>query len=90
VLRQWFGQRTVGEHAGKHVKLTPAEWERVLAQLPRRNKNGVRNRLVELNNQLRREFFRDGFVSQARLPEYMSRVLGERPRIPVRPRRARR
>lgn len=85
VLKRWFGQRTVGEHAGHHVRLTDAEWARVLAELPRRNKNGVRNRLVQLNEQLRREFFRDGFVSQARLPEYMSRVLGERPRIPIRP-----
>lgn len=90
VLRRWFGQRTVGLRAGHHVKLTEPEWERVLAELPQRNRNGVRNRLVELNKQLQLEFFRDGFVARDRLPQYMARVLGERPRIPVRPSRRRR
>jgi hypothetical protein len=89
VLRRWFGQRTVGEHAGKHIKLTDAEWARVLTELPRRNKNSVRGRIVELNKKLQAEFFRDGFVGQHRLREYMARVLGERPRIPVRPTRRR-
>ncbi len=89
VLRRWFGQRTVGEHAGKHVKLTDAEWERVLAELPRRNKNSVRGRIVELNRRLQGEFFRDGFLGKHRVREYMSRVLGERPRIPIRPTRRR-
>ncbi len=89
VLRQWFGQRTVGERAGQHVRLTDAEWEAVLRLLPRRNKNSVRGRIVELNRRLQTEFFRDGFVGKHRLPEYMARVLGERPRIPVRPTRRR-
>jgi len=90
VLRRWFGQRSVGEHSGHHVKLTEEEWSRVLAELPRRNRNGVRNRLVELNKALKPEFFRGGFVSVDKLPEYMARVLGERPRVPVRPQFTRR
>lgn len=90
VLRRWFGQRSVGEHAGHHVPLTEEEWARVLADLPRRNRNGVRNRLAELNAPLKVEFFRDGFVPRDRLPQYMARVLGERPRIPIRPPRIRR
>lgn len=89
VLRQWFGQRTVGEHAGHHVRLTDAEWAIVLERLPRRNKNSVRGRIIELNRRLQAEFFRDGFVGKHRLREYMGRVLGERPRIPVRPTRRR-
>jgi hypothetical protein len=90
VLRRWFGMRTVGDQAGHHVKLTPEEWARVLVDLPRRNKNSVRNRLVELNRALQREFMRDGFVSRDRLREYMARVLGERPRVPIRPKKSRR
>lgn len=90
VLRRWFGQRTIGPKAGHHVKLTEAEWDRVIAELPQRNRNGVRNRLVELNKQLQHEFFRDGFVARDRLPQYMARVLGERPRIPIRPTKRRR
>lgn len=85
VLRRWFGMRTVGPLAGHHVRLSDAEWERVLADLPMRNKDAVRNRLVLLNEPLKREFFRDGFVPRDRIKDYMSRVLGERPNIPLRP-----
>jgi hypothetical protein len=90
VLRRWFGPRTVGDRPGHHQPLTDAEWGTVLASLPMRNKNGVRDRLVELNRPLQAEFMRHGFVALDRLPEYMSRVLGERPRAPVRPARKRR
>lgn len=90
VIRRWFGPRTVGDHAGKHVKLTDIEWISVLEQLPRRNKKGVHDRIVVLNRQLQHAFFRDGFVARDRLPQYMARVLGERPRIPIRPTKRRR
>lgn len=90
VIRRWFGPRSVGPHAGRHTSLTDAEWEKVLSDLPRRNKKGVHDRIVVLNRQLQHEFFRDGFVARDRLPQYMARVLGERPRIPIRPTKRRR
>ncbi len=89
VVRRWFGQRTVGPSAGKHVALTEDEWKIVLSQLPRRTKSSVRQRIVALNEPLQREYLRHGFVSQALVREYMSKVLGERPRCPLRPRRVR-
>lgn len=83
VLRQWFGRRTYGEHAGKHVVLSDEEWGYVLNALGgRRNKQSVRNRICVLNEQLHRSMEVDGFVARDRLEEYMSRVLGEKPRRP--------
>jgi len=89
VLRRWFRQRTIGPQAGRHVRLTEVEWARVLAELPERNRTSVRNRIVELNRRLQAAYFRDGYLARDRLPAYMAEVLGERPRIPLRPRRRR-
>jgi hypothetical protein len=85
VLRRWFGPRSVGDRVGKHQRLTPEEWDIVLRELPRRNKKAVHDRIVELNKPLLREFLRDGFVARDHLAQYMTRVLGERPRVPIRP-----
>lgn len=83
VLRRWFGQRTVGEHAGRHVRLSPAMWERVLSELDnRRTRPSIRQRLSDLNKQLLTEFAVGGLVPRARLTEYMSRAIGEMPRVP--------
>lgn len=83
VLRRWFGQRTIGDCAGKHVKLTPEEWEIVLAALRgRRTEMSVRHRISVLNKRLHDEMSVDGYVARTRLREYMARVLGERPRQP--------
>lgn len=90
VLRRWFGPRSIGDHVGKHQRLTPEEWAVVLDQLPRRNKKAVHDRIVELNKPLLREFLRNGFVARDHLAKYMARVLGERPRVPIRPSPARR
>jgi hypothetical protein len=90
VLRRWFGPRTVGDKPGKHQALTEREWQIVLGELPNRNKKGCHDRMVELNRSLKQELFRNGFVSHDQLPQYMARVLGERPRIPIRPRKRRR
>lgn len=80
VLRQWFGVRTVGDLAGQHAKLTPDEWDRVLAALGgRRTPASVRKRISILNAQLAREMSVNGVVPRDRLREYMARVLGERP-----------
>lgn len=92
VLRQWFGRRTYGDQAGKHVALSDAEWQGVLDRLDqRRSKGSVRARLVVLNHQLKRELTVDGYIPRARYEEYYSRVLGENPRAPrVAPPRRRR
>jgi len=83
VLRRWFGQRTAGPDAGAHASLTPAQHERVAAELHgRRTGPSIQQRLCALNRILLAEFAVDGLVPRARLAEYMSRALGERPRVP--------
>lgn len=83
VLRQWFGVRTVGEHAGHHAKLEDHEWARVLELLGgMRSKNAVKNRLTVLNNQLRDRMLVNGYVPRDRLREYMQQAVGESPRRP--------
>jgi hypothetical protein len=86
VLYRWFGRRTAGPNAGHHVPLTDAEWNIVLDSLGRRRtRASVTQRLVVLNERLRREFVENGWlrngvatIDNAEL--WMSRVLGERPR----------
>lgn len=83
VLRRWYGQRTVGPDAGTHTSLTPAQRERVFAELGgRRPLSSIRQRLIVLNKRLLAEIGIDGIVARTRVAEYMSRVLGERPRMP--------
>jgi hypothetical protein len=83
VLRRWFGQRTAGDAAGGHAPLTPAQRDRVVAELGgRRTWPSIRQRLSDLNRQLLAEFAIDGLVPRARVAEYMSRAVGERPRLP--------
>jgi hypothetical protein len=83
VLRQWFGQRTYGDAAGKHVALTDEQWKMVLERLEgRRTQGSVRARLVVLNHQLKRELSVDGYIPKNRYEEYFARVLGENPRPP--------
>lgn len=83
VLRQWFGIRSVGDHAGHHASLTDAEWARVLELLGgMRTRRSVMQRIGVLNRALKREFSVDGYIPRDRVREYMARVLGERPRFP--------
>lgn len=83
VLRRWFGQRTIGVGQAKHQALTDEEWGYVLEALNgRRTQQSVRDRITALNKKLQDEMSVDGYVSRTRLAEYMSRVLGERPRKP--------
>lgn len=83
VLRQWFGIRTVGDHAGHHASLTDAEWARLLELLGgMRTRRSVMQRIGVLNRALKREFSVDGYIPRDRVREYMGRVLGERPRFP--------
>lgn len=97
VLRRWFGQRTIGTGQAKHQALTDEEWGYVLEALNgRRSQQSVRDRITALNKKLQNEMMIDGYLSRARLAEYMGRVLGERPRKPrmhatkpTRPRRRR-
>lgn len=100
VLRQWFGPRAYGPHAGKHVPLTDAEWEKVLEALGhQRTKGSVLARINVLNYELRVALTVDGYIPRQRFVEYYQRVLGENPRAPrvapvrrsrgLRPRRAR-
>ena len=83
LLRQWFGQRTVGSYAGQHVPLTREEWASVIAALGhRRTEASIRQRISMLNNALRRELSVDGYIPRDKYREYFSRVLGEKPRRP--------
>lgn len=95
VLRRWFGIRTFGEHQGKHMPLTPEQWNMVLDEDLRgvRSKNSVQQRLSALNHQLLNELLARQHLHyglkkgpkalrRAFVPEYMRRVLGERPRKP--------
>jgi hypothetical protein len=83
VLRQWFGIRTVGDHAGHHAPLTEAEWARVLELLgDMRTRRSILQRITVLNLAVKREFSVDGYIPRARVREYMARALGERPRFP--------
>lgn len=100
VLYRWFGMRTVGIDAGRHTRLTPEMWDTVLSELGgTRSRQSIRQRLNALNHKLlvelldrqqafygtrRSEGLRKGFV-----PEYMRRVLGEKPRLPPTRERAR-
>jgi len=93
VLHRWFGMHTSGEHAGRHASLTVAAWQRVLdVELSgRRTRQSVQNRFVLLNELLLKEFLVDGYVPITRVQEYMSRAVGERPRLPpTRPKRPKR
>lgn len=82
-LRQWFGKRTVGPHAGQHAKLTEDEWTRVRELFDgRRTVASIRRRISVLNAQLQREMMVNGFIPRDRIREYMDRVLGERPWFP--------
>ncbi len=83
IIRQWFGPRAYGEHAGKHVKLTDAEWAKVLERLGgNRTRCGVLARIRHLNHQLKRELTVDGYIPKTSYPTYFERVLGENPRPP--------
>jgi hypothetical protein len=83
VLRRWFGMHTFGEHKGKHVPLSPEQWELVFAALGgQRTRAAVQQRLCALNKITLREFLVAGFVPQTQLKAYMKRALGEKPRLP--------
>jgi hypothetical protein len=93
VLRKWFSVRTIGDDAGKHVPLSPEMWAAVLEELKGvRSKHSVQQRINALNAKLLTELLqrqqahfgtrRSDGLRRSFLPEYMRRVLGERPRVP--------
>jgi hypothetical protein len=93
VIRKWFGMRTIGDDAGKHVGLTPEMWATVLEELKGvRSKHAVQQRINALNRKLLNELLqrqqahfgtrRSDGLRKSFVPEYMRRVLGERPRRP--------
>ena len=91
VIRRWFSLRAVGPSAGKHVPLTPDEWQIVLEALGySRTKKGVRRRVYELNRLLYTSLYKEqtskmghpdwpGLVGHYK-EQYDRCVLGERPR----------
>lgn len=53
LIRAWFGRHLYGEHKGKHVPLTEAQWALFLNKLAHpRTKNTVQARMGYLNEQL--------------------------------------
>lgn len=78
VVRKWFGRHTVGDHIGKHVKLTPEQWKIVLDELKgQRRKTDVLRRIKELNRQLRMSLEMNGYISRAAAARYKREALGE-------------